>query len=100
MGGGAAASSSAYLQALAADFGEGPGFLTVYEDLSGTGPGGGDFIYRAEENLFPTETGSVLKNRVPGPGEPGFTCTEQKNLIPLRQPSKEDQRKRKPGSIR
>jgi hypothetical protein len=84
----------AYLQPLASGFAEGPGHSSDYDDLSSEGPGGWNFVYQKEENLVPTETEFMGKNRIPGPGEPGFTCIEQKNLIPRRQKTKEDLKKK------
>jgi hypothetical protein len=63
---------------------EGPGSLYMYDDLSDWGPGGRNFFFREEENLFPKETDSVEFMRIPGPGEPGFQYIEEKNLIPTK----------------
>jgi hypothetical protein len=61
---------------------EGPESLRKYEDQSYTGPGGGKYIYQREGNLVPQEqTSEILK--IPGPGEPGFKCVEEKNLFPV-----------------
>ena len=48
-----------------------------------TGPGGGRFLYLTEPNLVPNEKDFAKLTRVPGPGEPGFTCAEQEDLFPL-----------------
>ena len=66
-----------------------------YEDLSGEGPGGWNFVYQEEANLIPHEQGRLRIMRVSGPGESGFKYIEQKNLIPIEAMSKERDRKKK-----
>jgi hypothetical protein len=55
--------------------------LIQYQDISSEGPGGLHFVYQTEELLIPQEHESEMM-RIPGPGEPGFRCVEEKNLIP------------------
>ena len=57
-----------------------PTFIQDYIDNSWEGPGGWNFIYQEEKNLIPFE--EKIKVRSPGPGEPGFKCIKQENLIP------------------
>jgi hypothetical protein len=61
-------------------FEEGPESLQNFRDVSNFGPNSGDFVYCEDQNLTPNEDGSV--ERVPGPGEPGFRYSVQKNLVP------------------
>jgi|GEM_PF-2023911 len=49
-------------------------------DLSSNAPGGMNFACPDGVNLEPRESGDVI--HIPGPGEPGFRCLEQKNLVP------------------
>jgi len=64
-------------------YGEGPGTISNYKDLSSKGPGGLNFVYQEEKNLIPQEKESAIRiKRVPGPGEYGFRCIEQKNIVP------------------
>jgi C1A family cysteine protease len=58
-------------------FMEGPKNLTTYDDLSPDGPGGIRFSPEVQEDLDPHG-----KTKAIGPGDPGFTCREEKNLIP------------------
>ena len=51
-------------------------------------------MYKEEKNLFPQEKES-MKMRVPGPGEPGFKCIEQKNLVPQERIEKKKKIRRK-----
>jgi hypothetical protein len=51
-------------------------------DLSASAPGRVSFIYSEAENMEPYELDSDRLQRMPGPGEAGFHCTEQKNLEP------------------
>jgi len=62
-------------------YAQGPESLIQYQDLSTDGPGGLHFVYQTEEHLIPQEHESEMM-RIPGPGEPGFRCAEEKNLIP------------------
>jgi hypothetical protein len=55
-----------------------------YIDLSDEGPGGRNFVYQKESHLVPLEVDAQMK-RTPGPGEPGFTYIEQKNLMPRKE---------------
>jgi hypothetical protein len=61
----------------------GPGSLSAYEDLTDEGPGGWNFVYREERHLIPLANETEVFNRIPGPGEPGFFCVEQKNVLPI-----------------
>ena len=62
-------------------YAQGPESLIQYQDTSSEGPGGLHFVYQTEEQLIPQEHESEMM-RMPGPGEPGFRCVEEKNLIP------------------
>jgi len=62
-------------------FAEGPLGVSKYVNLSAEGPGGSRFVYQAEKNLIPTRALSEI-GYIPGPGEPGFRWTEQKNIWP------------------
>ena len=62
-------------------YAQGPESLIQYQDISSEGPGGLHFVYQTEEQLIPQEQESEMM-RIPGPGEPGFRCVEEKNLIP------------------
>jgi len=62
-------------------YAQGPESLIQYKDTSSEGPGGLHFVYQTEEQLIPQEHESGMM-RVPGLGEPGFRCVEEKNLIP------------------
>jgi hypothetical protein len=59
-----------------------PESLIQYQDTSSEGPGGLHFVYQTEELLIPQEHESGMM-RIPGPGESGFRCAEEKNLFPL-----------------
>jgi hypothetical protein len=59
----------------------GPG-ISNFVDLSEEGPGGWNFVYQVEKNLFPQESIKINGARIPGPGESGFTYAEQENLMP------------------
>jgi len=63
-------------------YADGPANLVEYVDLSSEGPGGWNFVFQAEKNLFPQEKESMNIIRLPGPGEPGFRYVEQENLLP------------------
>jgi len=63
-------------------YAQGPESLIHYQDISSEGPGGLHFVYQTEEQLMPQEQESEMM-RIPGPGEPGFRCVEEKNLFPL-----------------
>jgi len=65
---------------------DGPYTFEKHEDLSSEGPGGWNFVYQAEENLFPQENESMRIMKMLGPGDPGFKCIEQKNLVPQKKP--------------
>jgi hypothetical protein len=62
-------------------YAQGPESLIQYQDTSSEGPGGLHFVYQTEELLIPQEHESGMM-RIPGPGEPGFRCAEEKNLFP------------------
>jgi hypothetical protein len=62
-------------------YAQGPESLIQYQDMSSEGPGGLHFVYQTEEPLIPQEHESGMM-RIPGPGEPGFRCVEEENLIP------------------
>jgi subtilisin family serine protease len=54
-----------------------------YRDLSADGPGGSRFVCAPEPKLEPrTDRRTDGARRIPGPGEPGFRSTRQKNLVP------------------
>jgi len=81
---GGGSSSGMSFQALSSPQGgwaQGPGSLIDYTDLSNQGPWGGNFAPLEQENLFPHQADFEVY-RIPGPGEPGFKCREQKNLVP------------------
>ena len=63
-------------------FAEGPGISGIYEDRSAQGPGGRRFVYWQDKNLIPMENAHAGLRRIPGPGEHGFSCTEEPNLSP------------------
>jgi len=63
-------------------YAEGPENLVEYVDLSSKGPGGWNFGFQVEKNLFPQEKESTRIMLIPGPGELGFRCIEHKNLVP------------------
>jgi hypothetical protein len=64
------------------NMGEGPGNLSEYDDSSYEWPGGKISVLQENDNLIPRETFSTGMKRIPGPGEPGFIYTAQKNLEP------------------
>jgi hypothetical protein len=90
-----ASSTELALTAPIGGFTQGPGWFEKYEDLSSKGPGGWNFTYDEEENLFPRGQGRLRIMRVPGPGEPGFRCIEQNNLEPWKGLKIERNRKKK-----
>jgi hypothetical protein len=61
---------------------EGPGKIMMYEDIADKGPGGWNFVYQREANFEQNINEAEELKRVPGPGEPGFSYTQQKNLLP------------------
>jgi len=73
-------------------YAQGPESLIQYQDISSEGPGGLHFVYQTEELLIPQEHESEMI-RIPGPGEPGFRCVEEKNLIPEESPNSGANRK-------
>jgi len=73
-------------------YAQGPESLIQYQDLSSEGPGGLHFVYQTEEQLIPQEHESGMM-RITGPGEPGFRCAEEKNLIPEESPNSGANRK-------
>jgi hypothetical protein len=54
--------------------------------LSANSPGRDGFTPIIEKNLKPEEkkTTTRFESRIPGPGEPGFRCAQQKNIFPLK----------------
>lgn len=72
---------------------EGPYTFEKYEDLSSKGPGGWNFVYEEERNLVLQEEESVMIKRVSGPGELGFRCIEQRNLVPSKGLRKKKEKK-------
>jgi len=76
-------------------YAEGPESLVEYEDLSSKGPGGWNFVYQEEKNLFPQEKEPMRIMKIHGPGEPGFRCIEQKNLFPQERIEKKKKIRRK-----
>jgi hypothetical protein len=73
-------------------YAQGPESLIQYQDISTDGPGGLHFVYQTEELLIPQEHESEMM-RIPGPGEPGFRCVEEKNFIPEESPNSGTNRK-------
>jgi hypothetical protein len=73
-------------------YAQGPESLIQYQNISSEGPGGLHFVYQTEELLIPQEHESEMI-RIPGPGEPGFRCVEEKNLIPEESPNSGANRK-------
>ena len=69
---------------------EGPAGAARYKNLSADGPRGSRFFYQKGKNLIPNAAQPEV-TRVPGPGEPGFSPIQQKNLVPHVAP------KEKPG---
>ncbi|MEN6560319.1 MAG: C25 family cysteine peptidase [Acidobacteriota bacterium] len=59
-----------------------PGVSGLKLDDSDRGPGGARFAYFEDVNLEPKENERARDLRAPGPGEPGFVWTEQKNSQP------------------
>jgi hypothetical protein len=57
-----------------------PGFRSSFLDSAKNGPGGSIFNPRIQKNIFPRISGQSVY--LPGPGEPGFTCIHEKNLLP------------------
>jgi hypothetical protein len=62
-------------------FEDGPVTSPDKRDLSDRGPSGARFVYLEDINLEPKEDEAARLTRVPGPGEAGFVCAEQKNLF-------------------
>ena len=58
----------------------GPG-VGPYVNLSDLAPGGKRFVHKTAKNLVPQVSGKNVQ-RAPGPGEPGFRCVKQANLVP------------------
>jgi len=75
-------------------FAEGPGNIDNYQDLSSEGPRGWNFVFQTEKNLVPQEEESINMMKIPGPGEPGFKCIEQKNLLPQKRLSEKKRKKK------
>ena len=71
------------LQGPLGGYADGPSNLSKYRDMSSEGPGGWRFAAQEEKNLIPHATGRALV--LPGPGDPGFFCSAQGNLIPQEQ---------------
>jgi len=80
-------------------YAQGPESLIQYQDLSTDGPGGLHFVYQTEEHLIPQEHESEMM-RIPGPGEPGFRCAEEKNLFPEESPNSDTNRKSRDRSTK
>jgi hypothetical protein len=51
----------------------------VYEDLSDEGPNGWNFVYQDAANVVRQVSEVEEMTRLPGPGEPGFTCIFQED---------------------
>jgi len=68
------------LQGPVGGYAEGPGSRSTHQDFSAEGPGGRRFAAQEAKNLTPPATADALL--IPGPGEPGFRCAVQKNLMP------------------
>ena len=54
-----------------------------YEDLSLNSPGRDGFTPIIEKDLKPDESKTTrsFEPRIPGPGEPGFQCDAQENIL-------------------
>jgi hypothetical protein len=74
-------------------YSKGPESLNIYEDFSDEGPGGWNFVYQEEANIELKVNEAKELKRPPGPGEPGFTCIRQKNLVPSEQLDTNSKRK-------
>ena len=61
---------------------KGPGNLNDFLDFSDSGPSGWNFFYEEQENTTPSDKNFFRPGRIPGPGEAGFRCLKQRNLIP------------------
>jgi hypothetical protein len=75
------------IQALRTGYAKGPEEREGIKDLAEEGPSGWNFVYQKEANLVPRLIETDEMTRTPGPGEPGFICIEQKNLLPQENPS-------------
>jgi hypothetical protein len=71
----------------------GPEGVREFEDLSGEAPGGWKFNYEEAQNLSPFDFRIGIT--APGPGEPGFVWTEQRNLEPREDMQKEPRKERR-----
>ena len=62
----------------------GPEGARGFRDESDRGPGGARFVYLEEKDQVPIEKrkGPAAAQRVPGPGEAGFTAADQPRLFP------------------
>jgi hypothetical protein len=78
-------------------FVSGPEKTNKFQDLSAEGPGGWKFGYWEDKDLEPHESMEMKVMRIPGPGEPGFIWTEQKNLIPQEQERAAKEKRQKTG---
>ena len=61
---------------------EGPSQFIKFDDFSSQGPCGNRFVFAPEQNLVPRLFKPEGK-RIPGPGEPGFAYTLQRNTFPV-----------------
>ena len=66
---------------------EGPAGVARSRNLSADGPRGSRFVYQKGTNLAPKADRTGI-TRTPGPGEPGFSPVQQKNLSPRAQQNK------------
>ena len=73
-----------------------PPKMGAYENLSANSPGREGFTPIIEKNLIPIETrqAKIIPTRIPGPGEPGFRCIQQKDLFPEAKLPEEKSRKK------
>jgi hypothetical protein len=76
----------------------GPESIEKFKDLSAEGPGGLKFGYWEDKDLEPHESAQMRTLRIPGPGEPGFRCIEQKNLFPQEQEKALIEKKQRAGA--
>ena len=60
--------------------GMGPGLASMDKDLSSGSPGGNNFVFNEEKNLFPHQPARAT--RIAGPGEAGFRWVEKGSLTP------------------
>jgi hypothetical protein len=74
---------------------EGPPAGSGFRDLSAGAPGGSRFQFESQRLLVPVSGSKAFE---PGPGDPGFRCFEQQNLIPRQQLKREPPKMKQPRS--